>query len=101
MSEVAEPPVVLINIFKCDPRHQDELMEHLRTMSEVQKNLPGFVSGSLHRGKNGRVVANRAIWANADLWKAMTRHPQVVNAMVPIMGIATFEAHLYDMGEEA
>ncbi len=99
MAECTDDPVVLVNIFKCDPRHQEELMAHLRALAEIQRPLAGFVSASLHRGVNGRVVANQAVWASAEAWKAMTRHPDVVAAMLPIMGIATFEPHLYDMGE--
>lgn len=96
---VADDPVVLINIFKCDSRHLDELMEHLTALARVQSALPGFVSAALHRGLNGRVAANHAVWASATDWKAMTRHPQVVAAMEPILAIATFEPHLYEPGE--
>jgi quinol monooxygenase YgiN len=92
-------PVVLINVFKCDARHQDELMAHLAALVQVQTTLPGFVSAALHRGLNGRVAANRAVWASADHWKAMTRHPDIVAAMGPILAIATFEPHLYEPGE--
>jgi len=94
-----DDPVVLINIFKCDQRHLDELMERLAALAKVQSGLPGFVSATLHRGLNGRVAANHAVWASATDWKAMTRHPQVVAAMGPILAIATFEPHLYEPGE--
>lgn len=94
-----DSPVVLINIFKCDPRRQDELIEHLTALAQVQRSLPGLVSARLHRGLNGRVVANHAVWASATDWKVMTRHPQVVAAMEPILAIATFEPHLYEPGE--
>lgn len=96
---VHDAPVELINVFKCDARHQDELMEQLRALVRLQTALPGFVSASLHRGLNGRVAANHAVWASADHWKAMTRHPQIVAAMGPILAIATFEPHLYEPGE--
>lgn len=95
----AEDPVVLINVFKCNPRHLDELMEQLAALTRVQAGLPGFISATLHRGLNGRVAANHAVWADADAWKAMTRHPQVVAAMEPVLAIATFEPHLYEPGE--
>ena len=95
----ADSPVVLINIFKCAARRQDELIEHLTALAQVQRALPGFVSGTLHRGLNGRVVANHAVWASATDWKVMTRHPQVVAAMEPILAIATFEPHLYEPGD--
>lgn len=93
-----DSPVVLINIFKCDPRRQEDLIEHLAALAQVQRALPGFVSATLHRGLNGRVVANHAAWASATDWKVMTRHPQVVAAMEPILAIATFEPHLYEPG---
>ena len=95
----ADSPVVLINIFKCDARRQEELIEHLSALAQVQRALPGFVSGTLHRGLNGRVVANHAVWGDASAWKAMTRHPAVMAAMEPILAIATFEPHLYEPGE--
>lgn len=94
-----DPSVVLINIFKCDARHQEALVEHLTALVSVQSALPGFVSASLHRGLNGRTVANHAVWASADDWKAMTRHEAVVEAMRPIMALATFEPHLYQPAE--
>ena len=94
-----DSPVVLINIFKCDARRQEDLIEHLTALAQVQRALPGFVSATLHRGLNGRVVANHAIWDSATDWKVMTRHPQVVAAMKPILAIATFEPHLYEPGE--
>lgn len=91
--------VVLINIFKCEPRRQDVLMEHLTVLARAQTALPGFISATLHRGLNGRTVANHAVWRSADDWKAMTRHPTVVQAMGPILAVATFEPHLYEPGE--
>lgn len=92
-------PVVLINVFKCDARHQDELMTRLAALAQVQAALPGFVSATLHRGLNGRVAANRAVWTSADHWQAMTRHPAVIAAMEPVTAIAAFEPHLYEPGE--
>ena len=94
-----DSPVVLINIFKCDARRQEDLIEHLTALAQVQRALPGFVSATLHRGLNGRVVANHAIWDSATDWKVMTRHPSVVAAMGPILALATFEPHLYEPGE--
>lgn len=94
-----DSPVVLINIFKCDARRQEGLMAHLTALAQVQRALPGFVTATLHRGLNGRVIANHAVWASPGHWKAMTRHPDVMAAMGPILAIATFEPHLYEPGE--
>lgn len=92
-------PVVLINVFKCEPERQEALMERLGVLIRRQRELEGFVSATLHRGLNGKTAVNHAVWASREDWKAMTRHPTVVAAMEPIMGLATFEAQLYEPGE--
>ena len=92
-------PVVLINVFKVQPERQDELLELLTAMTQAQVGLPGFVSATLHRGLNGKTVANHAVWRSVADWKAMTRDPAVAAAMSPIMAIATFEPYLYEAGE--
>jgi hypothetical protein len=92
-------PIVLINVFKCESGRQDELIERLTDLVGAQRALPGFISAVLHRGVNGKHVANYAVWRTAAEWKAMTRHPAVVDSMGPIMAIATFEPHLYEAGE--
>ncbi len=92
-------PVVLINVFKVLPEKQDELLEMLAAMTRAQVGLPGFVSATLHRGLNGKTVANHAVWRSVEDWKAMTRDAGVAAAMRPIMAIATFEPNLYEAGE--
>ncbi|MDP3405287.1 MAG: antibiotic biosynthesis monooxygenase [Brevundimonas sp.] len=92
-------PVVLINVFKVQPEKQDELLDLLAALTRTQVGLPGFVSATLHRGLNGRTVANHAVWRSVADWKAMTRNPGVAAAMSPIMAIATFEPNLYEAGE--
>lgn len=92
-------PVVLINVFKVDPTRQDELLELLAALTRAQVGLPGFLSATLHRGLNGKTVANHAVWRSVADWKAMTRDPDVAAAMSPIMAIATFEPNLYEAGE--
>jgi heme-degrading monooxygenase HmoA len=92
-------PVVLINVFKVQPEKQDELLEMLAALTRAQVDLPGFVSATLHRGLNGKTVANHAVWRSVEDWKAMTRDEGVAAAMRPIMAIATFEPNLYEAGE--
>ena len=92
-------PVVLINVFKCQPDKQDALLEMVTTMTRAQIGLPGFISATLHRGLNGKTVANHAVWRSVEDWKAMARDPRVAAAMSPIMAIATFEPNLYEAGE--
>ncbi|HAJ02488.1 MAG TPA: antibiotic biosynthesis monooxygenase [Brevundimonas sp.] len=99
MSTADSDAVVLINVYKCEPAKQDALMEALTVMVGRQRGLEGFVSATLHRGVNGKVCAVHGVWASREDWKAMTRHPAIVEAMSPIMGIATFEPNLYEPGE--
>jgi heme-degrading monooxygenase HmoA len=96
---MSEDPVVLINVYRCELERQALLMEHLAVMVRAQKDLDGFISATLHRGLNGKVAAVHAVWGSREEWKAMARHPSVVEAMEPIMAIATFEPHLYEPGE--
>lgn len=92
-------PVVLINVYRCEPARLDALMEQLAVMVRAQRESDGFVSATLHRGLNGATAAVHAVWRSREDWKAMTRHPAVGEAMRPIMAIATFEPNLYEAGE--
>jgi heme-degrading monooxygenase HmoA len=92
-------PVVLINVYRCQPEKQAVLMEHLTGMIRSQRELEGFISATVHRGLNGKVAAVHAVWQSREEWKAMARHPLVAAAMEPILAIATFEPHLYEPGE--
>ena len=92
-------PIVLINVYKCQPDKQDALMALVATMARAQIGLPGLISATLHRGLNGKTVAIHAMWRSVEDWKAMAREPRVAAAMSPIMAIATFEPNLYEAGE--
>lgn len=92
-------PVVLINVYRCEPERLDGLMELLTVMLRAQRELDGFVLATAHRGLNGKNAAVHAVWRSRDDWKAMTRHPSVAAAMDPIMAVATFDPNLYEPGE--
>lgn len=99
MTEAAADPVVLINVYRCEPERLDELMELLAVMVRAQLGAEGFISATLHRGLNGKVAAVHAVWRSREDWKAMARRPAINAAMEPIMAIATFEPNLYEAGE--
>ncbi len=92
--------VTLINVFTCAPERQDELVRLLQGLTdEVMRSLPGFLSASIHRGLDGKHVANYAQWESEASWKAMVRDPRVQARMAPVVAIATFQPHLYEMVE--
>jgi len=99
MTDPASDPVVLINVYRCQPERLDELMELLAIMVRAQRGADGFISATLHRGINGKVAAVHAVWRSREDWKAMARGAAVNAAMEPIMAIATFEPNLYEAGE--
>ncbi len=92
--------VTLINVFTCAPERQEELVRLLQTLTEeVMRSLPGFISASIHRGLDGKHVANYAQWESEAAWKAMVRDPGVQARMGPVVAIATFQPHLYALVE--
>lgn len=97
MTEAA--PVVLINVYRCEPERMDTLMELIGVMVRAQRDADGFISATVHRGLNGKVAAVHAVWRSAGDWKVMARSASVNAVMEPIMAIATFEPHLYEAGE--
>lgn len=94
--EASRPPVVLINVFKVQPDRQEELVELVAALTRAQSQMPGFISGTVHRSLNGKTVATHALWRSVEDWKAMPRDKAVAEAMLPIMAIATFEPNLYE-----
>ena len=92
-------PVVLINVYRCEPERLDTLMELLSVMVRAQRDAEGFISATLHRGLSGKGAAVHAVWRSREDWKAMARSPAINAAMEPIMAIATFEPNLYEAGE--
>lgn len=96
---IDDDPVVMINIYRCEAARQTVLVEHLVQLLHVQKDIDGFISAVLHRGLNGKTTAIRSVWRSQEAWAAMARHPSIMARMEPIMGLATFEPHLYEAGE--
>ena len=92
-------PVVLINVYRCEPELLDALMERLAVMVRAQRKAEGFISATVHRGLNGKVAAVHAVWRSREDWKTMARSAAVNAAMEPIMAIATFEPNLYEAVE--
>jgi len=96
--EKGAPVVTLINVFIVDPSKQDELVKVLDDATQnVIKNLPGFVSANIHRGLDGRHVANYAQWESRESMETMLAHPAAQQHLRDAAALATFEPNLYEV----
>jgi heme-degrading monooxygenase HmoA len=92
--------LTLINTFTVAPERQEEVINLLiETTDKVMKRLPGFVSANIHRGLDGRHVANYAQWRTRDAFEAMLRNPEAQAHMREIAQIANAEPLLYEVAE--
>lgn len=88
--------ITLINIFQVEANDQDKLIQLLEAATrEVMQHLPGFVSANIHRGLDGKHVANYAQWANEEDFKRMLANPQAQEHMRRASQIARAEPQLY------
>jgi heme-degrading monooxygenase HmoA len=88
--------VTLINVFTVEPENQARLVEALIEATEqVMRHIPGFVSANIHRGLDGRHVANYAQWESEEAFERMLADPEARSHMGPIREIATNEGVLY------
>ncbi len=92
--------MTLINVFTVEPEDQQRLVELLIEATEkTMKNVPGFVSATIHKSADGVRVANYAQWRRREDFEAMLKNPEATAHMKPIMEIAKFDAHLYEVVE--
>ena len=92
--------VTLINVFTVEPENQQQLIDLLVEATEqIIKNVPGFVSANIHKSDDGVRVANYAQWRSHEDYAAMLKNPEARAHMQPIMDIATFDAHTYQVVE--
>ena len=92
--------VTLINVFTVEPENQQRLVDMLVEATEkTMKNLSGFVSANIHKSTDGVRVANYAQWRSPEDFVAMLKNPEATAHMKPIMEIAKFDAHLYEVVE--
>ena len=90
----------LINVFTVAPGQQDRLVDLLVDATErTMKNLPGFVSASIHRGADGRRVVNYAQWRSRGDFEAMRANPEAKTHMQAAAAIATFDPIACEVAE--
>jgi quinol monooxygenase YgiN len=98
MIQPGQPLVTLINVFTVEPENQARLVDLLVEATEqVMRHIPGFVSANIHRGLDGRHVANYAQWGSREAFERMLGDPEARRHMEPIMRLATNEGYLYEV----
>jgi quinol monooxygenase YgiN len=93
--------VTFINVFTCDPIHQDELVDVLRRVtSEVVRHAPGFLSSRLHRGLDGTRVTMYAQWRSMADYEVMRKDPRPAAYLQRALAIAAFAPAAYEVVED-
>jgi quinol monooxygenase YgiN len=92
--------VTLINVFTVERANQQKVLDLLVNATEkTMKNLPGFVSASIHKSLDGVRVVNYAQWRSQADFEAMTKNPEAQAHMKPLMETANSDFHLYEVTE--
>jgi hypothetical protein len=66
--------VTLINVFTCQPNTQTDLVNTwIRATEATLGKLPGIISASLYKSKDGTRVVNYAQWRNVEGWEELVR----------------------------
>jgi quinol monooxygenase YgiN len=88
--------VTLINVFRCEPPRQTELVELLsHATDEVIRHRPGFVSANIHASLDGTRVANYAQWRSVQDFEQMLADPTCQAHMSAASAIGAAEPVLY------
>ena len=66
---------------------------------QTMRHMPGFVTANIHRSLDGERVANYAQWRSREDFEAILKNPAAIAHMKPIMEIAKFDHHLYEVME--
>jgi quinol monooxygenase YgiN len=92
--------LTLINVFTVEPADQQRLVQLLIDATEqTMKRLPGFISASIHRSRDGTKVVNYAQWRSKQDFDAMREHPEAKPHMAAAAALATFEPIICEVAE--
>lgn len=96
------PYVTFINLFRCEPDDQDEVVRINREIvDEVASRAPGFVSATIHRSTDGRLVANYLQWETAEHLAALQSSPEFRRIATRFAGLIEFEPHQFEVVHSA
>lgn len=93
LKDGSDEPVVLVNLFDCDPSDAEHFKAAWIAVSKAQ---PNFLSAQLHRGIGGsRMWLNYSVFDNVAAFAATAKAPE----FMPLNGVypdsATARPHLF------
>jgi len=84
--------MTLVNVFTVEPDKQAQLATLLvRATRETMRQLPGFVSASIHRSLDGTKVINYAQWRSQADFEAIKANPRAQQHMQAAAALASFD----------
>jgi len=89
--------VTLINVFTCELDTQQALIDAwIKATEDTLGKVPGIISASLHRSKDGTRVVNYAQWKTSEDWENLVQ--KGTPGWFREMGkFARPDAHLYEV----
>jgi len=92
--------LTLINVFTVKPANQQKLVDLLGSATETSvKNIPGFISASLHRSLDGTKVTMYAQWESREKYEEMRRNSTASPYLEEALSFAKFEMGAYEIVE--
>jgi quinol monooxygenase YgiN len=92
--------ITLINVFTVAQAKQQELITLLtRATDSSVRDVPGFISASLHRSLDGTKVTMYAQWRSVEDYQAMRQNAAAIPYLQQALTIATFDPGMYDVVE--
>jgi quinol monooxygenase YgiN len=81
--------LTLINVFTVKPENQQRLVDILLAAdTSIMKNLPGYISASIHRSIDGTRVTNYAQWESVEAMETMLKNPLAMPHLKDIRELA-------------
>ncbi len=92
--------LTLINVFTVEPSNQQQLVELLTLATESSvRNIPGFISSSLHRSIDGTKVTMYSQWRSIEDYQRMRENPVASPYLQQALAIAKFDPGMYEVVE--
>ena len=83
--------MTFVNVFTCEPEHQQELTDVLVEATAVMLTIDGFVSANLHQSRDGRRVVNYVQWLSEEHFQRMLQDPRAKPHMQRAAELATYD----------